>query len=203
MKEVKEDNLSRKLGRFWRTLFLTEDGRPKSTVLLYSFALSFLFLAIYAAAYAFLLRPIQSLVLPGYTELTPEEIAEFGRTHASTIFWVNVLESILPGLVGSAVCCGISLLIKERAIPAGAYIWLVVFLVVILIALIFVSRDPESETYRFYPELYKSWLVVIILPYVPAGLLSGTIFTHHRYGVYRRARLRKERELAEKEKEQS
>ena len=203
MKEVKEDNLSRKLGRFWRTLFLTEDGRPKSTVLLYSFALSFLFLAIYAAAYAFLLRPIQSLVLPGYTELTPEEITEFGRTHASTIFWVNVLESILPGLIGSAVCCGISLFIKERAIPAGAYIWLVVFLVVILIALIFVSRDPESETYRFYPELYKSWLVVIILPYVPAGLLSGTIFTHHRYGVYRRARLRKERELAEKEKEQS
>ena len=49
----KEDNLSEKLARFWRTLFLTETGRPKSTVLLYSFLLSLVFLAIGVAAVAF------------------------------------------------------------------------------------------------------------------------------------------------------
>ena len=189
---AKDDKLSARLGRFWRTLFLTEDGRPKSTVLLYSFALSFLFLAIYAAAYAFLVGPLQSLLLPGYGQMTPEELAAFSKANESRIFWANVLESVLPGLAGSAVCCGISLLIKERAIPAGAYIWLVVFLAVILIAMIFIARD--AAVYRIF--LY------FILMYVPAGLLSGTIFTHHRYGVYRRARLKKQRELEAREREE-
>ena len=169
----KEDKFSGRLARFWRTLFLTEDGRPKSTMILYSFALSFVFLLIYTLAYAFLVAPIEQLLgdLP--------------------VFWKNVLESIIPGLSGSVVCCGISLLIKERAIPAGAYIWLLVYVVVMMIAMIFIAGD--AEVYRFF--------LFLLLMYVPAGLLSGTIFTHHRYGVYRREKLRQEMEIAEKEKE--
>ena len=169
----KEDKLSLRLARFWRTLFLTEDGRPKSTVILYSFALSFVFLGIYALAYTFLVAPV-------------EQVAK-----GLSVFWRNVLESVIPGLSGSVVCCGISLLIKERAIPAGAYIWLFLYVVVMMIAMIFIAGD--ADVYRFF--------LFLLLMYVPAGLLSGTIFTHHRYGVYRRAKLRKEMELREKEKE--
>jgi hypothetical protein len=169
--EGKEDNLSKKLGRFWRTLFLTETGRPKSTVILYSFTLSFAFMAIYALAYGFMVKPIDE-ALKGLS-----------------VTWRNVLESVIPGLSGSIVCCGISLLIKERIIPAGAYIWHVVFVVIFLVAMI----AEDAEVYRFF--LY------FILLYVPVGLLTGTIFTHHRYGVYRRAKIKKEREIAEKERE--
>jgi hypothetical protein len=187
----KEDKLSGKLARFWRTLFLTEDGRPKSTVILYSFALSFVFLAVYALAYTFLTAPIQFIFLPGYAAMTAEEMAAFAQTHRSAVFWMNVLESVIPGLSGSVVCCGISLLFKERAIPAGAYIWLTVFLVIVLAAMAFIAREPG---------VYRLFLYFVLI-YVPVGLLSGTIFTHHRYGVYRRAKLRKEMEISEKEKE--
>ena len=187
----KEDKLTGRLTRFWRTLFLTEDGRPKSTLLLYSFALSFVFLAIYAMAYVFLVAPIQSIFLPSSAEMTAEELAEFAETHRSTVFWMNVLESVIPGLSGSVVCCGISLLIKERAIPAGAYIWLVVYVVVILIAMAFIAGS--WEVYRFF--------LFFLLMYVPVGLFTGTVFTHHRYGVYRRAKLQKEMELEAREKE--
>ena len=192
MKEVKEDNLSRKLGRFWRTLFLTEDGRPKSTVLLYSFALSFVFIAIYALVFVFLTVPLSKLFRDDQPTTWIVYIFGFPLT------WKSLLESVILGLLGSAVCCGISLLIKERAIPAGAYIWLTVFLVIILIAMIFLAKDPDAESYKFQPEVYRLFLFYVVL-FVPAGHLSGTIFTHHRYGVYRRAKLKKDQELAEKE----
>ena len=188
----KEDKLSLRLARFWRTLFLTEDGRPKSTVILYSFALSFVFLGIYALAYTFLVGVIQQLFVPNLQDMTLEEFSDYVLAHRSQVIWMNVAESVIPGLSGSVICCGISLLIKERAIPAGAYIWLVVFLVVALIAMLPIAKDME---------VYRSFLSLLLM-YVPAGLLSGTIFTHHRYGVYRRAKLRKEMELREKEKEQ-
>ena len=190
-----DDKLSEKLGRFWRTLFLTETGRPKSTVLLYSFLLSLVFLAIYVAAYAFLVGPIQQIFIPDFKSMTLKEFSEFSLAHKDLVTWMNVLESLLPGLAGSIVCCGISLLIKDRAVPAGAYIWLVVLLVVVLIAMIPIAKNAE---------VYKSFLFFILM-YVPAGLLTGTIFTHHRYGVYRKEKLRKQREREEaerKEKEQ-
>ena len=190
-----DDKLSEKLGRFWRTLFLTETGRPKSTVLLYSFLLSLVFLAIYVAAYAFLVGPIQQIFIPDFKSMTLKEFSEFSLAHKDLVTWMNVLESLLPGLAGSIVCCGISLLIKDRAVPAGAYIWLVVLLVVVLIAMIPIAKNAE---------VYKSFLFFILM-YVPVGLLTGTIFTHHRYGVYRKEKLRKQREREEaerKEKEQ-
>ena len=191
----KEDKLSARLGRFWRTLFLTEDGRPKSTVLLYSFALGFVFVAIYVLVFVFLTVPLSKLFRDDQPTTWIVYIFGFPLT------WKSLIESVILGLLGSAVCCGLSLLIKERAIPAGAYIWLTVYLVIMLIAMIFIAKDPDAESYNFQPEVYRLFLFYIVL-YVPAGLLSGTIFTHHRYGVFRRAKLRKEQELAEKEKEE-
>ena len=193
--EGKEDNLSLKLARVWRTLFLTETGRPKSTVLLYSFLLSLVFLAIYMAAYAFMVGMIQQMFVPGVQNMTLEEFSEYALAHRSQVVWMNVAESVIPGLSGSVVCCGISLLIKEKAIPAGAYIWLVVYLVVVLIAMLPIAKDMQ---------VYKSFLYFVLM-YVPVGLLTGTIFTHHRYGIYRKEKLRKQREREEaerKEKEQ-
>lgn len=189
----KEDNLSEKLGRFWRVLFLTEDGRPKSSVLLYSFLLSLVFLAIHVAAYAFLVGPIQKIFVPDFERMTLKEFSEFALANKTLVFWMNVLESVLPGLAGAVVCCGISLLIKERAIPAGAYIWLVVLLVIVLIAMIPIARDAQ---------VYRSFLFFVLM-YVPVGLLTGTIFTHHRYGAYRRAKKRKALELEEAKRKEA
>ncbi|MBR3436404.1 MAG: hypothetical protein IKG97_01480 [Lachnospiraceae bacterium] len=188
----KEDNLSEKLARFWRTLFLTETGRPKSTVLLYSFLLSLVFLAIYALAYAFLVGAIQQFFVPGLSRMTLEEFSEYMLAHKNLAPWMNITQSVVPGVLGSVVCCLLSLAIKERAVPAGAYIWLVVFLVVVLVAMIPIARDAD---------VYKAFLYFVLM-YVPAGLLTGTIFTHHRYGTYRKEKLRKQREREEAERKE-
>ena len=176
--EGKEDKLSGRLARFWRTLFLTEDGRPKSTLLLYSFALSFVYLGIYIAVYALLSGPLDKL-------FDGAEVHWVIVLLGVPVTWKTIVESVILGLLGSVVCCALSLLAKNRLIPAGAYIWLVVLLLVVLVAAIFVMG-----------EYYWSFVGFLLL-YVPAGLLSGTIFTHHRYGVCRRAALRKKMERAE------
>ena len=50
-------------------------------------------------------------------------------------------------------------------------------------------------------NVYKAFLYFVLM-YVPAGLLTGTIFTHHRYGTYRREKLRKQREREEAERKE-
>ena len=50
--------LQRCVDSFTRSLFLDENGKPKSATFLYAFLLSLLFVAVYIAAYLFLLDPL-------------------------------------------------------------------------------------------------------------------------------------------------
>ena len=47
---------------FWSAFQMTENGKVKSTLLLYSFCLCWVFIAIYVAAFFFLLDPLEALV---------------------------------------------------------------------------------------------------------------------------------------------
>jgi hypothetical protein len=69
----------------------------------------------------------------------------------------------------------------------------VVLLVIVLVAMIPIARDAQ---------VYRSFLFFVLM-YVPVGLLSGTIFTHHRYGAYRRAKKRKALELEEAKRKEA
>ena len=47
---------------FWSAFQMTENGKVKSTLILYSFCLCWVFIAVYFAAFAFLLDPLDALV---------------------------------------------------------------------------------------------------------------------------------------------
>ena len=51
-KEERERAQKERADRFWACFLFTENGKVKSTLLLYSFCLCFVFLAVYGAAYA-------------------------------------------------------------------------------------------------------------------------------------------------------
>lgn len=141
-------NLRTKLDRFWAALFLTPEGKPKSAVFLYSFCLSILFAAVYGILYFFLI-----------------DVLESAFAGSSTLVR-NIFESVVPGLAGTAVCCPLWYVIKNRRIVPAAYLWLAVFAVAVLIAAALLTN---GETFRIFLYFY--------LMLVPTGLVSGSVLT--------------------------
>lgn len=111
---------------FWDAFRFTKDGRFKSTLLIYSFTLSILFVAIYVASYWLLIDPL-----------------EFGlRPYLGTQLR-TLAESFIPAIVGSLACCVFHFISHEKKMVLFAYGWLVVY-TLILGAFAFVNFSPEE-----------------------------------------------------------
>lgn len=143
-----ETSLRTKLDRFWAALFLTQEGKPKSAVFLYSFCLSLLFAVIYGVLYFFLIDVLETA---------------FAAYSAPVR---NLFESVVPGLAGTIVCCSQWYVIRDRRIVPAAYLWLIVMAAAILITMALLA-DGESIRIFFY----------FYLMLVPVGLVSGSAFT--------------------------
>ena len=145
-----------KLDRFWAGLFLTPEGRPKSAKLLYTFCLSLVFLLIYGACYWFLIDPLERAF------------------HGSPVLVRNLFESILPGLAGSVLCCAFYFVFKDKSYLPFIYSWLTVYAVTALVSLLLMT---DKENMGLLLQLY-----VLI---VPAGLVSGSVFSWWMYALWR------------------
>ena len=68
MNPIRESETDRKIEqaaeRFWSAFQMTENGRVKSTLLLYSFCLCWVFFGVYGVAYAFLVPAPSARNLP-------------------------------------------------------------------------------------------------------------------------------------------
>ena len=143
-----ENTVRHKLDRFWAALFLTQEGKPKSAFLLYSFCLSLVFLAVYAVSYFFLIDVLE------------------GAFAQSSVLVRNIFESVVPGLAGSVVCCSLWFVIKNKRMVPAAYIWLALYALSALVAMAFLIGSGD---FRFFLYFY--------LMLVPSGLVSGAVFS--------------------------
>ena len=82
----REKEQARRVESFWDAFRLTENGHVKSTLLLNSFCLSILFLAVYGAAFFLLTDPIHA-----WLALAPRAVE-------------NLVSALLPALIGTAIC---------------------------------------------------------------------------------------------------
>ena len=82
----REKEHARRVESFWDAFRLTENGHVKSTLLLNSFCLSILFLAVYGAAFFLLTDPIHA-----WLALAPRAVE-------------NLVSALLPALIGTAIC---------------------------------------------------------------------------------------------------
>lgn len=142
------DTLRQKLDQFWRVLFLTEEGRPKSAMFLYSFCLSLLFLIVYSLSYGFLIDVIEKS-FPG-----------------STVLVRNILQSVLPGLAATLVCCSFFFLFPDKRLIPAAYLWLAVYAVIAFVTMAFMSSGEELQIFLYFFAML-----------VPVGLISGGLIS--------------------------
>jgi CDP-diglyceride synthetase len=165
--QVKSE-FSKKVDRFLAGLFLTPEGRPKSAKLLYSFCLSLVFMAVYGLCYWFLVTPLEQAF------------------SASSPAVRNLFEAVVPGLAGSALCCSLYFVFKDKSYLPCTYTWLTLFAIAAVAALIALTeREARSAA------LYFSALLI------PTGLVSGSAFSWRMYLRWRRVQdLQKQKAVA-------
>ena len=92
--------------------------RSKSTLLLYSFCLCWVFLAVYGGCYA-LFNPWLDSLLQG-----------------APVGLITLAEALIPSAAGTAVCCLVWLLPGDKRLLPASYLWLTLLMLACLVALI-------------------------------------------------------------------
>ena len=146
--------------RFWGAFLFTKDGKVKSTLLVYSFCLSMVFVVIYAAAYVSLINLLHPML------------------EGAPTAWINFVEAAVPTLVGTAVCC-FAWFLPEKRMLLSAYLWLAALAVACLVAmLIILGGDFQAQM------LFLQFFGL----FVPAPILLGGGLSLWLYRRYQRRR---------------
>lgn len=161
MAEKEKSRLSRKIDEICRVVFLTEEGKPKSAALVYSFSLALVFISVILLGYALLVDPI-----------------EIGLS-GSPVWLRQVLEYLVPGVVSAALCTALSLAFRKRerlGTVAAAFTWVDIVFVVIVITMVFIVDGSD------WAAEYGLFMVVAGIPMLVSAVL-GTVASQV---VYRR-----------------
>lgn len=112
---------------FWRTFLFTENGKPKSSLLIYTFCLSFVFLGFYIAAFCLVI------------DLLAEPLAGLPP------FWGNLLQSAAVGAGGAALSALLHLVLPDKRLAFGTHLWLALYAVACTVTLaVFLEGDREA-----------------------------------------------------------
>lgn len=167
--EERDRERAGKAERFWQAFQLTENGRVKSTLLLYSFFLSMVFLAVYFAAYLFLLEPLHTVVGGAPTAV------------------VHLVEALVPAVAGTAVCALTWLLpLEERRLMPAAYLWLLALALACLAAMLLMMQG-DAQAQLLFLEFF---VLSVPAPILLGGVLSAFLYQReqrHRSNVKNKA----------------
>ena len=150
MAQKERNRLSGKIDNIFKSIFFSEDGRPSSAVLLYSFCLSLLFVAIFVASYVILIDVLEALFLN------------------SSVAVRNVVEYTVPAIVGCIPCLALSFALKGEKmnmVPI-AFIWMSVITLIMYVTMAFAADKSNWNTE------YRMFLKVIGLPMLISSVLG-------------------------------
>ena len=138
----RREKWNKRADSFWKTFLFTENGRPKSGFMVYTFTLSFVFIALYIGAFAL----IGGEWYRSLTESWPPTAA-------------NVLGSLC---VAAAVCLvGYVLhrLFKDKRLMFGTYLWLLLYVIASVIYMAVYTRG-DRELFAIFMS-FALWFAII------------------------------------------
>ena len=140
--KARKEKLQKLEKSFWRSFLLTEDGKPKSGLLIYIFCLSFVFLGIYIVAFWMVIEelsdPLASL---------PPVLG-------------NLIQSVLVGVAASALSGLMHILLPDKRLAFGTHLWLALYVVASVITLAILLREAELIGTML---MFALWFAVIPL----------------------------------------
>lgn len=141
-KKEKKEKWAKREKKFWKAFLFTEDGKPKSGLLIYTFCLSFVFLGIYIVAFWMVIEelsdPLASL---------PPVLG-------------NLIQSVLVGVAASALSGLMHILLPDKRLAFGTHLWLALYVVASVITLAILLREAELIGTML---MFALWFAVIPL----------------------------------------
>ncbi len=124
-REERKERWKKREQSFWRTFLFTENGKPKSGLMVYTFCLSFVFLGIYIGGFFWV---IEALTAP-LSGLPPAA--------------GNLIQSLLVGAAGAGISALLHLVLPDKRLAFGTHLWLALYIVASGITLCFMLGDWE------------------------------------------------------------
>lgn len=126
--------------RFWSAFLFTENGKPKSGFIIYTFCLAIVFFAVYYASFYFLVDLLNPIV-KGWP-----------------VFAGNLFTSLCCSAVGILIGLVLHRWFSDKRLILGAHIWLVILAVasIIAMAVILKGSDAMSAFMKFF-----FWFVIL------------------------------------------
>ena len=128
--------------KFWRTFLFTEEGKPKSGFGIYTFCLSFVFLAFYVLGFHLVTE-----YLTGPMAGWPVKLS-------------NLCQAMLAGLFGVLIAWIFHLIFKDKRLAFASHLWLAAYAVLVLVSMLIILRG--SGAIGAFLTFY-GWFVVIPL----------------------------------------
>ena len=153
MQEKKPRTGPSRADRFWSIFLFTKNGKVKNPLIIYSFSLSFVLLAVYGAAYWFLIDPVHHLFSGAPAWLT------------------GLAESLIPALAGSALLLLLQKATGNRVYIPAAYVWLLLYATVVIAWMLLTV--PSGEDRAFFLDLFAR---VIPAPLILGGIPSWLLY---------------------------
>lgn len=125
-KKERKEKWARREKSFWKAFLFTEDGKPKSGLMVYTFCLSIAFVLLYIGAF--------NLII---TWLSPV-------TAAWPVFAGNLVQSLAAGAVGALAALILHRLFSDKRLMLGTYLWLAGYIVLVSVSMIFLLGDREA-----------------------------------------------------------
>jgi len=131
-KEI-DEQISEAAGKFWGAFQMTENGRVKSTLMLYSFCLCWVLIVLYGGCFA-LFSPWLDGLLSG-----------------APVGLINLVEALVPSAAGTAAASLVWLLPGDKRLLPASYIWLTLLMLACLIGLmIFMGWESAGLILQFF-----------------------------------------------------
>jgi len=141
-KKARKEKWAKWEKNFWRTFLFTENGKPKSGLMVYTFCLSFVFLGVYIAAFC---AAIETLTVP---------------LAALPVFWGNLLQSAAAGAAGTALSALLHFLLPDKRLALGAHLWLVLYAAASAVTLSVMLAEREAILAML---VFFGWFVMVPL----------------------------------------
>lgn len=153
-----DEKISRAADTFWSAFQMTENGKVKSTLLLYSFCLCWVFIAVYGALFAVLIDPIHAM------------------TAGMPLLVENLVSALVPAILGTGICSLAWFLPGDKRLLPASYLWLALLMLACLVTLLFYLRGEEYVSTALILQFFGMF---VLSPVLLGGGLS--ILLYYRY----------------------
>ena len=139
-KKERKEKWAKREKSFWKAFLFTEDGKPKSGLMVYTFCLSIVFVLLYIGAF--------NLIINWLSPVTAEW----------PVFAGNLVQSLAAGVVGVLAALILHRIFSEKRLMLGTYLWLAGYILLVSVSMIFMLGEWEAFVAFLH---FFAWFAVI------------------------------------------